>query len=29
MKLAWLLWMASVLPQPLADQTCLAATVYL
>lgn len=29
MKLAWLLWMASVLPQPLADQTCLATTVYL
>lgn len=29
MKLAWLLWMASILPQPLADQTCLATTVYL
>jgi spore germination cell wall hydrolase CwlJ-like protein len=29
MKLALLLWMSSVLPQPLADQTCLATTVYL
>lgn len=29
MKLAFLLWLASVIPQPLADQTCLAATVYL
>ncbi|GAP67316.1 cell wall hydrolase [Mizugakiibacter sediminis] len=29
MKLSWLLWLASVLPQPLADQTCLATTVYL
>ncbi|GAB3037586.1 MULTISPECIES: cell wall hydrolase [Oleiagrimonas] len=29
MKLAWLLWMTSMLPQPLADQTCLATTVYL
>ena len=29
MKLAWILWLASVLPQPAADQLCLAATVYL
>lgn len=29
MKLAWLLWLASMLPQDVADQTCLAATVYL
>jgi spore germination cell wall hydrolase CwlJ-like protein len=29
MKLAMLLWLASVLPQHLADQTCLATTVYL
>lgn len=29
MKLSLLLWMASVLPQPVADQTCLATTVYL
>lgn len=29
MKLAWLLWLASVLPHDAADQTCLAATVYL
>lgn len=29
MKLAFLLWMASVLPQPTADQICLASTVYL
>jgi spore germination cell wall hydrolase CwlJ-like protein len=29
MKLEWLLWLASLLPQPLADQTCLATTVYL
>lgn len=29
MKLSWLLWLASMLPQPLADQTCLATTVYL
>lgn len=29
MKLSMLLWMATVLPQPLADQTCLATTVYL
>jgi spore germination cell wall hydrolase CwlJ-like protein len=29
MKLAWLLWMASLLPRPVADQTCLATTIYL
>ncbi|AND68203.1 MULTISPECIES: cell wall hydrolase [Dyella] len=29
MKLSVLLWMASLLPQPVADQTCLATTVYL
>ncbi|MDZ3823643.1 MAG: cell wall hydrolase [Pseudoxanthomonas sp.] len=29
MKLEWLLWLASLLPQPLADRTCLATTVYL
>lgn len=29
MNLAWLLWLASMLPQPVADHTCLATTVYL
>jgi spore germination cell wall hydrolase CwlJ-like protein len=29
MKLAFLLWMASILPQHASDQMCLAATVYL
>ncbi|HEY0178414.1 MAG TPA: cell wall hydrolase [Dokdonella sp.] len=29
MKLAFLLWLASVVPQPAADQLCLATTVYL
>ena len=29
MKLALLLWLASVLPQPTADQVCLASTIYL
>ncbi len=29
MKLEWILWVASLLPQPLADHTCLATTVYL
>jgi spore germination cell wall hydrolase CwlJ-like protein len=29
MKLSMLLWLASVLPHHLADQTCLATTVYL
>lgn len=29
MTLGWILWLASLLPQPLADQTCLATTIYL
>jgi spore germination cell wall hydrolase CwlJ-like protein len=29
MKLSFLLWLASILPQPAADQVCLATTVYL
>ena len=29
MKLEWLMWLASLLPQPLAEHTCLATTVYL
>jgi spore germination cell wall hydrolase CwlJ-like protein len=29
MKLAWILWLASVLPQPAADPLCLATTIYL
>ncbi len=29
MHLAWLLWMATLLPQPMAAQTCLATTIYL
>ena len=29
MKLAWLLWLSGILPQPQADQLCLATTVYL
>lgn len=29
MKLAWILWLANVLPQPVADPLCLATTVYL
>ena len=29
MKLAFLLWLASILPQPAADQVCLAGTLYL
>ncbi len=29
MTLAFLLWLSSILPQPLAAQTCLATTVYL
>ncbi len=29
MKLAFLLWITSVLPQPAADQVCLASTIYL
>ncbi len=29
MKLAFLLWLASVLPQPVADRACMAGTLYL
>lgn len=29
MKLAWILWITQVLPQPAADHLCLATTVYL
>jgi len=29
MKISFLLWLASILPQPAADQVCLATTVYL
>ena len=29
MKISFLLWLASILPQPAADQVCLASTVYL
>lgn len=29
MKLSMLLWLTSLMPQPVADQTCLATTVYL
>lgn len=29
MKLAWILWLSSLLPQPTADQICLATTIYL
>ena len=29
MKLAWLLWLASILPGPTEERVCLAATVYL
>jgi spore germination cell wall hydrolase CwlJ-like protein len=29
MKLSFLLWLASLMPQPAADQVCLATTVYL
>ncbi|MEO7071528.1 MAG: cell wall hydrolase [Rhodanobacter sp.] len=29
MNLALLLWLTTILPQPVADQTCLATTVYL
>jgi spore germination cell wall hydrolase CwlJ-like protein len=29
MKLAWILWLASVLPPPAADSLCLSTTVYL
>jgi spore germination cell wall hydrolase CwlJ-like protein len=29
MKLAWILWLASLFQQPVADRGCLAATIYL
>ncbi|MFT3789664.1 MAG: cell wall hydrolase [Rudaea sp.] len=29
MKLSFLLWLASILPQPVADRACLAGTIYL
>lgn len=29
MKLAWILWMASIFHNPVADRTCLATTIYL
>ena len=29
MKLAWILWLSHVLPQPAADSLCLSTTVYL
>lgn len=29
MKLAWILWLSNLLPQPAADSLCLATTVYL
>jgi len=29
MKLAWILWLASVFQQPVGDRACLAATIYL
>jgi spore germination cell wall hydrolase CwlJ-like protein len=29
MKLSFLLWLASILPQPAADRACLASTIYL
>ncbi|HBK56632.1 MAG TPA: cell wall hydrolase [Xanthomonadales bacterium] len=29
MKLAWILWLANILPQPVADPLCLTATIYL
>lgn len=29
MKLAWILWLANVLPQPAAEPLCLATTIYL
>lgn len=29
MKLAWILWLANILPQPVADPLCLTATLYL
>ncbi len=29
MKLAWILWLSNLLPQPAADDLCLATTIYL
>lgn len=29
MKLAWLMWISTILPHPVAEQTCLATMVYL
>ena len=29
MKLAWIIWLSHVLPQPAADSLCLSTTVYL
>jgi len=29
MSLAWIMWLASLLPQPTADSLCLATTIYL
>ena len=29
MTLGWILWLASILPQPYADRLCLATTIYL
>jgi len=29
MKLAWILWLSQLLPQPAADSLCLSTTVYL
>jgi spore germination cell wall hydrolase CwlJ-like protein len=29
MKLAWILWLSSLLPQPASDSLCLATTIYL
>jgi spore germination cell wall hydrolase CwlJ-like protein len=29
MKLAWILWLANVMPQPVADPICLTTTIYL
>ena len=29
MKLAWILWLSQMLPQPAADSLCLSTTVYL
>ena len=29
MKLAWILWLSQLMPQPAADSLCLSTTVYL